>query len=58
MGARPLRYIIERELEDRLAALVLKNPDEGRRCLVTAKDGELLLIDQEVFPLHKPTANV
>ncbi len=53
MGARPLRYIIERELEDRLAALVLKNPDEGRRCLVTAKEGELLLVDQEVFPLHQ-----
>ena len=53
MGARPLRRIIERDLEDRLAEKLLYQPNEGRKCLVTVQDGELVFIDQEVFPLHQ-----
>ncbi len=54
MGARPLRRTIEQYLEDPLAEKMLLHPNEGRRCLVTVKDGELIFIDEEVFPL-KPT---
>lgn len=57
MGARPLRRVIERYLEDPLAEKVLLHPDEGRHCLVTIeKDGEeqkLVFQDQQVFPIHK-----
>lgn len=54
MGARPLRRIIEQYLEDPLAEKLLMHPNEGRRCLVTVKDGDLVFIDQEVFSLIKP----
>lgn len=53
MGARPLRRTIEQFLEDPLAELVLSHPNEGRRCLVTVKEGKIVLEDIEVFPLHK-----
>src|SRR6202030_1807963 len=53
MGARPLRRIVEQYLEDPLAEKLLMNPDEGRKCLVTVENDQLIFIDQEVFPLHK-----
>lgn len=53
MGARPLRRTIEQYLEDPLAEKVLLNPNEGRRCLVTVEGDQLILVDQEVFPLHR-----
>lgn len=53
MGARPLRRTIEQYLEDPLAEKMLLNPSEGRRCLITVRDGELVFIDEEVFPLTK-----
>ncbi len=53
MGARPLRRTIEQYLEDPLAEKVLVNPNEGRRCLVTVEGDHLVLVDQEVFPLHR-----
>ncbi|SCA62381.1 Probable ATP-dependent Clp protease ATP-binding subunit [Chlamydiales bacterium SCGC AG-110-M15] len=52
MGARPLRRTIEQYLEDPLAEKVLLHPNEGRRCLVTVKDGEITFVDEEVFPLN------
>lgn len=53
MGARPLRRAIERMLEDKLAEILLNFPNEGRRCRVTVKDGEIAFIDDEIFPLHQ-----
>lgn len=53
MGARPLRRTIEQHLEDPLAERLLLHPSEGRRCHVTVKEGELLLQDEEVFPLKR-----
>lgn len=53
MGARPLRRTIEQFLEDPLAEKLLMNPNEGRRCSVTVRDGEIVFIDDEVFPLHQ-----
>lgn len=53
MGARPLRRIIEQFLEDPLAEKMLMHPDEGRRCSVTAQNGEIVFVDQHIFPLHK-----
>lgn len=54
MGARPLRRTIEQYLEDPLAEKVLSSPNEGRKCKVTVKDGEIAIIDEEVFSRHKP----
>jgi ATP-dependent Clp protease ATP-binding subunit ClpC len=53
MGARPLRRIIEQYLEDPLAEKLLLNPTEGRRCLITVQNEQLIFIDEEVFPLIK-----
>lgn len=53
MGARPLRRTIEQFLEDPLAERLLMNPNEGRRCRVTVENGEIKIIDEEVFPLHR-----
>ncbi|MDF2550675.1 MAG: clpC [Chlamydiales bacterium] len=52
MGARPLRRVIEEYLEDPLSERVLLHPNEGRRCKVTVQDGELQIIDEEVFPFR------
>lgn len=52
MGARPLRRTIEQFLEDPLAEKILSQPDEGRKCRVTVRDGEIVFVDEEVFPLH------
>jgi ATP-dependent Clp protease ATP-binding subunit ClpC len=51
MGARPLRRVVEQYLEDPLAERILTNPNEGRRCLITVKDGEIDIVDEEVYPL-------
>jgi len=54
MGARPVRRVIEQYLEDPLAEKILKSPqEEGRRILVSAKDGKIVLEDQEVFSRAK-----
>lgn len=53
MGARPLRRTIEQFLEDPLAERILMQPHEGRRCRVTVENGEIVFIDEDVFPLHK-----
>lgn len=58
MGARPLRRTIEQYLEDPLAEKVLMHPNEGRRCLVTVENDQIVFIDQEVFPLHKEKEKV
>jgi ATP-dependent Clp protease ATP-binding subunit ClpC len=57
MGARPLRRTIEQYLEDPLAELLLLHPDEGRKSLVTVEGDELKIIDKEVHPLLKDSAN-
>jgi ATP-dependent Clp protease ATP-binding subunit ClpC len=57
MGARPLRRTIEQYLEDPLAEKMLMYPNEGRRCRITVENGEIVFVDEEVFPLHaKPKA--
>ncbi len=53
MGARPLRRTIEKYLEDPLAEKLLAFPNEGRRCLVTVENDQLVFVDQEVFLRHK-----
>lgn len=56
MGARPLRRTIEQYLEDPLAEVVLRHPDEGRRCSVTVDGDQLTFVDEEVFA-HKKEEN-
>ena len=56
MGARPIRRTIEEYLEDPLAERLLLNPDEGRKCLVTAKEEKIVIVDEEVFSLTRPNA--
>ncbi len=53
MGARPLRRTIEQYLEDPLAEKMLMQPNEGRKCRIVVKNGEIIFIDDEVFPIHK-----
>lgn len=53
MGARPLRRTIEQYLEDPLAERLLLNPNEGRRSVVTVVEGNLIFVDEEIFPRHK-----
>lgn len=53
MGARPLRRTIEQYLEDPLAEKMLMNPNEGRRCRISVQNGEIVFLEEEVFPLHK-----
>lgn len=50
MGARPIRRTIEQYLEDPLAEKVLMHPNEGRRCLVTLENDNLVFIDKEIIP--------
>lgn len=52
MGARPLRRTIEEYVEGPLAELILRYPNEGRRCLVTVEGDHLKIVDEEVFPLR------
>lgn len=46
MGARPLRRVIEHELEDPLAEKILLNPDKGGNWTVTVEDGKFIFVDQ------------
>lgn len=56
MGARPLRRTIEQFLEDPLAEKLLMNPTEGRRCRITIENGEIVIVDDEVFPINTTPA--
>lgn len=56
MGARPVRRTIEEYVEDPLAEKLLLNPDEGRKCLISAKEGKIVIVDEEVFSLTRPNA--
>ena len=47
MGARPLRRVIEQELEDPIAERILMNPDKGGNWLVTLENDKFVFIDQE-----------
>ena len=47
MGARPLRRVIEQFLEDPLSEKLLQNPNQEKKYTVSAKDGQILFIDQE-----------
>lgn len=53
MGARPLRRTIEEYLEDPIAEIILRHPDEGRKVLVTVEGDHLEFKDQEVIPIIK-----
>jgi len=46
MGARPLRRILENELEDPIAEKILMNPDKGGNWLVTYENEKFNFIDQ------------
>ncbi|HSX04746.1 MAG TPA: ATP-dependent Clp protease ATP-binding subunit [Rhabdochlamydiaceae bacterium] len=46
MGARPLRRIIESELEDPIAEKILLNPDKGGNWIVTAEGDKFIFVDQ------------
>lgn len=47
MGARPLRRVIEQFLEDPLSEKLLQNPDQEKRYLISAKNGEITFQEQE-----------
>ena len=51
MGARPLRRVIEQQLEDPLAEKILLNPGKGGNWLVTVQDDKFIFLDQE-SPAH------
>ncbi len=53
MGARPLRRVIEQYIEDPLAEKLIRNPGEGRRYLVKAKDEKLEFEELETFEKQK-----
>ncbi|NGX59947.1 MAG: ATP-dependent Clp protease ATP-binding subunit ClpC [Chlamydiae bacterium] len=46
MGARPLRRVIEHEIEDLIAEKILMNPDKGGNWLVTIENDKFVFIDQ------------
>lgn len=50
MGARPLRRVIEQNLEDMLAEYILMNPSPGkaRNYLVSVAEGKIIFIDQDL----------
>ena len=48
MGARPLRRAIEQHLEDPLAEKLLAEPVENCKFLVSATEGKIVFIDQEL----------
>ena len=47
MGARPLRRVIENELEDPIAEKILMQPDKGGNWLITIENDKFSFIDQE-----------
>jgi ATP-dependent Clp protease ATP-binding subunit ClpC len=48
MGARPLRRVIEQYLEDPLAEKLLQHPNLEKKYLISAKEGKILFIDQDL----------
>lgn len=48
MGARPLRRVVEQFLEDPLSEKLLQNPNLEKKYLISAKDGAIVFIDQEI----------
>jgi ATP-dependent Clp protease ATP-binding subunit ClpC len=46
MGARPLRRVIEQQLEDTLAEKLLLNPGKGGNWLITVEGDKFVFIDQ------------
>lgn len=54
MGARPLRRIIEQYLEDPLAEKILQQPNLEKNYLISAKDGGIVFLEQEISPGHPP----
>ncbi|OGN64483.1 MAG: NDP-hexose 4-ketoreductase, partial [Chlamydiae bacterium RIFCSPHIGHO2_12_FULL_49_9] len=48
MGARPLRRLIEQFLEDPLAEKLLQEPNLEKKYIVSAKDGKVIFLDQDV----------
>jgi ATP-dependent Clp protease ATP-binding subunit ClpC len=48
MGARPLRRVIEQFLEDPLSEKLLQNPNLEKKYIISAKDGKIIFIDQEL----------
>lgn len=48
MGARPLRRVIEHELEDPIAEKILLHPDKGGSWLITVENEKFVFIDQNV----------
>ncbi len=47
MGARPLRRVIEQFLEDPLSEKLLHNPNQEKTYLISAKEGQIVFVDQE-----------
>jgi len=47
MGARPLRRVIEQELEDPIAEKILTNPDKGGNWLVSVENNKFIFIEQD-----------
>ncbi|HSX10655.1 MAG TPA: ATP-dependent Clp protease ATP-binding subunit [Chlamydiales bacterium] len=47
MGARPLRRVIEQFLEDPLSEKLLQHPNLEKKYLISAKDSQIVFIDQE-----------
>lgn len=54
MGARPLRRVIEQFLEDPLAEKLLQNPREAKKYLISAKDEQIIFVDQELPKTDPP----
>jgi len=57
MGARPLTRTIEQYLEDPLSIWLLNHPKEGRRCLISANNEDLIFTDEEIFARKTAEAN-
>lgn len=47
MGARPLRRVIEHELEDPIAEKILMNPDKESNWLITIEENKFVFIDKK-----------
>lgn len=56
MGARPLRRIIEQYLEDPLAEKLLQHPNLEKKYLISAKDGKIVFLDQDLSGDEKKEA--
>ncbi|MBX9744922.1 MAG: ATP-dependent Clp protease ATP-binding subunit, partial [Chlamydiales bacterium] len=47
MGARPLRRVVEQYLEDPLAEKLLEHPKEAKKYLISAKEGQIIFLEEE-----------